>query len=48
MKPMPMQALAEAVLLLKMKSDMDTPQIYKVSTILIGHIKRKNINFWDL
>ena len=25
-----MQALAEAVLLLKMKSDMDTPQIYKV------------------
>ena len=30
MKPMPMQALAEAVLLLKMKSDMDTPQIYKV------------------
>jgi hypothetical protein len=29
MKPMPMQALAEAVLLLKMKSDMDTPQIYK-------------------
>jgi DGQHR domain-containing protein len=29
MKPMPMQALAEAVLLLKMKSDLDTPQIYK-------------------
>jgi len=29
MKPLPMQALAEAVLLLKMKSDLDTPQIYK-------------------
>lgn len=30
MKPLPMQALAEAVLLLKMKSDLDTPQIYKI------------------
>ena len=29
MKPLPMQALAEAILLLKMKSDLDTPQIYK-------------------
>jgi DGQHR domain-containing protein len=29
MKPLPMQALVEAVLLLKMKSDLDTPQIYK-------------------
>jgi len=29
MKPLPQQALAEAILLLKMKSDLDTPQIYK-------------------
>lgn len=29
MKPLPMEALVEAVLLLKMKSDLDTPQIYK-------------------
>jgi DGQHR domain-containing protein len=29
MKPLPMESLAEAILLLKMKSDLDTPQIYK-------------------
>ena len=45
MKPLPMEALAEAVLLLKMKSDMDTPQIYKAINNIDWSYERENHQF---
>tara|TARA_A100001011_G_scaffold395476_1_gene490578 strand:- start:503 stop:1864 length:1362 start_codon:yes stop_codon:yes gene_type:complete len=45
MKPLPMEALAEAVLLLKMKSDLDTPQIYKAINNIDWSYEKENHQF---
>ncbi len=45
MKPLPMEALAEAVLLLKMKSDFDTPQIYKAINNIDWSYEKENHQF---
>ena len=40
-----MEALAEAVLLLKMKSDLDTPQIYKAINNIDWSYEKENHQF---